>query len=194
MDPFTRKEWYDIKVRWAAPGGGAVRAEPARRAPRHPLAARPRARLAPAPPQAPSMFTHRIAGKTPVTRTGGTHVASESLKGRVFTVRCVRRPAARPQAATSGACCRCHPPPSAPSYPRIPLSSRRPPLSFCASSLADLQGSEDMDYRKIKLVGEEVQGKVRPRAVSCAVVVVLSFGRPRATPRSAPPLPPRSCC
>ena len=60
------------------------------------------------------MFTHRIAGKTPVTRTGGTHVASDSLKGRVFTV-----------------------------------------------SLADLQGSEDMDYRKIKLVGEEVQGKVR---------------------------------
>ena len=42
VDPFTRKEWYDIKVRWAAPGGGAVRAEPARRAPRHPLAARPR--------------------------------------------------------------------------------------------------------------------------------------------------------
>jgi hypothetical protein len=25
VDPFTRKEWYDIKVRWAAPGGGAVR-------------------------------------------------------------------------------------------------------------------------------------------------------------------------
>ena len=44
------------------------------------------------------MFTHRIAGKTPVTRTGGTHVASESLKGRVFTVRCAGRPArARPQ-------------------------------------------------------------------------------------------------
>jgi hypothetical protein len=93
------------------------------------------------------MFTHRVSGKTPVTRTSGTHVASESLKGRVFTV-----------------------------------------------SLADLAGSEDLDYRKIKLVGEEVQGKVRPRAVSCAVVVVLSFGRPRATPRSAPPLPPRSCC
>jgi hypothetical protein len=45
--------------------------------------------------------------------------------------------------------------------PHPPLSSS-PPLSFCASSLADLQGSEDMDYRKIKLVGEEVQGKVRP--------------------------------
>lgn len=74
IDPFTRKEWYDIK--------------------------------------APSMFTNRIAGKTPVTRTTGTKVASESLKGRVFTL-----------------------------------------------SLADLQGSDDMDYRKIKLVGEEVQGK-----------------------------------
>ena len=62
--------------------------------------------------KAPSMFTHRVSGKTPVTRTSGTHVASESLKGRVFTV-----------------------------------------------SLADLAGSEDLDYRKIKLVGEEVQGK-----------------------------------
>ena len=62
--------------------------------------------------KAPSMFTNRIAGKTPVTRTTGTKVASESLKGRVFTL-----------------------------------------------SLADLQGSDDMDYRKIKLVGQEVQGK-----------------------------------
>ena len=53
--------------------------------------------------KAPSMFTHRVSGKTPVTRTSGTHVASESLKGRVFTV-----------------------------------------------SLADLAGSEDLDYRKIK--------------------------------------------
>jgi small subunit ribosomal protein S3Ae len=74
VDPFTRKEWYDIK--------------------------------------APSMFTHRMAGKTPVTRTTGTKVASESLKGRVFTV-----------------------------------------------SLADLQKADDLDFRKIKLVGEEVQGK-----------------------------------
>jgi small subunit ribosomal protein S3Ae len=74
IDPFTRKEWYDIK--------------------------------------APAMFTHRVAGKTPVTRTTGTKVASESLKGRVFTV-----------------------------------------------SLADLQKADDLDYRKVKLVGEEVQGK-----------------------------------
>jgi len=73
-DPFTRKEWYDIK--------------------------------------APSMFVNRIAGKTPVTRTTGTKVASDSLKGRVFEV-----------------------------------------------SLADLNSAEDLDYRKIKLVGEEVQGK-----------------------------------
>lgn len=73
-DPFTRKDWYDIK--------------------------------------APSMFTQRVAGKTPVTRTTGLKVASDSLKGRVFTV-----------------------------------------------SLADLQSQEDLDYRKIKLVGEEVQGK-----------------------------------
>lgn len=73
-DPFTRKEWYDVK--------------------------------------APSMFVNRLAAKSPVTRTTGTKVASEAIKGRVFTV-----------------------------------------------SLADLNKAEDMDYRKIKLVGEEVQGK-----------------------------------
>ena len=73
-DPFTRKEWYDIK--------------------------------------APTSFVNRVCGKTPVTRTTGTKVASESLKGRVFEV-----------------------------------------------SLADLNSAEDLDYRKIKLVGEEVQGK-----------------------------------
>lgn len=47
-DPFTRKEWYDIK--------------------------------------APTMFNTRVAGTTPVTKTTGTKVASESLKGRVFTL------------------------------------------------------------------------------------------------------------
>jgi len=73
-DPFSRKEWYDIK--------------------------------------APSMFVNRVAGKTPVTRTTGTKVATEALKGRVFQV-----------------------------------------------SLADLNSAEDLDYRKISLVGEEVQGK-----------------------------------
>jgi small subunit ribosomal protein S3Ae len=73
-DPFTRKEWYDIK--------------------------------------APIMFANRNAGKSPVTRTTGTKVASEAIKGRVFTL-----------------------------------------------SLADLQSAQDLDYRKIKLIGEEVQGK-----------------------------------
>jgi len=46
VDPFTKKEWYDIK--------------------------------------APSNFTVRSCGKTPVTRTTGTRIASEMLKGRVF--------------------------------------------------------------------------------------------------------------
>merc|ERR1711988_302784 len=46
VDPFTKKEWYDIK--------------------------------------APSNFTVRSCGKTPVTRTTGTKIASEMLKGRVF--------------------------------------------------------------------------------------------------------------
>jgi small subunit ribosomal protein S3Ae len=46
IDPFTRKEWYDIK--------------------------------------APSTFNVRNAGKTLITRTTGTKIASEGLKGRVF--------------------------------------------------------------------------------------------------------------
>jgi len=48
VDPFTKKEWYDIK--------------------------------------APSNFTVRSCGKTPVTRTTGTKIASEQLKGRVFEI------------------------------------------------------------------------------------------------------------
>jgi len=46
VDPFTKKEWYDIK--------------------------------------APSNFSVRCCGKTPVTRTTGTKIDSEMLKGRVF--------------------------------------------------------------------------------------------------------------
>jgi len=48
VDPFVKKEWYDIK--------------------------------------APSTFTNRQVGKTAVTKTIGTKIASEALKGRVVTV------------------------------------------------------------------------------------------------------------
>lgn len=48
MDPFLRKEWYDIK--------------------------------------APSVFAVRQVGKTLVSRTVGTKVASDALKGRVYEV------------------------------------------------------------------------------------------------------------
>lgn len=48
VDPFTKKEWYDIR--------------------------------------APMMFNTRSVGKTPVNRTAGTKIASDSLKGRVFEV------------------------------------------------------------------------------------------------------------
>ncbi|KAG5445005.1 40S ribosomal protein S3a [Clonorchis sinensis] len=47
-DPFTKKEWYDIK--------------------------------------APSMFHKRTCARTLVTRTQGTKIASEALKGRVVTL------------------------------------------------------------------------------------------------------------
>jgi len=46
VDPFTKKEWYDIK--------------------------------------APSLFANRSPGKTLITRTQGTKIASAGLKGRIF--------------------------------------------------------------------------------------------------------------
>jgi len=60
--------------------------------------------------RAPIMFDVRNVGKTPVTRTHGTKIASEALKGRVFEI-----------------------------------------------NLADMK-KDDEGYRKIKLIGEEVQG------------------------------------
>ncbi|CAN8269677.1 unnamed protein product [Cochlearia groenlandica] len=48
VDPFSKKDWYDIK--------------------------------------APSIFTNKNVGKTLVTRTQGTKIASEGLKHRVFEV------------------------------------------------------------------------------------------------------------
>merc|ERR1712078_761180 len=48
VDPFTKKDWYDVK--------------------------------------APALFTNTNVGKTLVTRTAGTKIASDGLKGRVFEV------------------------------------------------------------------------------------------------------------
>jgi len=74
VDPFTRKDWFDIK--------------------------------------APSTFENRNVGKTLINRSTGLKNAADGLKGRVVEV-----------------------------------------------SLADLQGSEDHSYRKVKLRVDEVQGK-----------------------------------
>nr|XP_040130748.1 40S ribosomal protein S3a-like [Ictidomys tridecemlineatus] len=73
VDPFSKKDWYDVK--------------------------------------ALAMFNIRNIGKTLVTRTQGTKIASDGLKGRVFEV-----------------------------------------------SLVDLQ-SDEVAFRKFKLITEDVQGK-----------------------------------
>merc|ERR1712007_5872 len=74
VDPFTRKDWFDIK--------------------------------------APSTFENRAVGKTLINKSTGLKNAADGLKGRVVEV-----------------------------------------------CLADLQGSEDHSYRKVKLRVDEVQGK-----------------------------------
>ncbi|ODV94445.1 hypothetical protein PACTADRAFT_51281 [Pachysolen tannophilus NRRL Y-2460] len=74
VDPFTRKDWFDIK--------------------------------------APSTFENRNVGKTLINRSTGLKNAADGLKGRIVEV-----------------------------------------------CLADLQGSEDHSYKKIKLRVDEVQGK-----------------------------------
>ncbi|KAG7697890.1 hypothetical protein KL930_000056 [Ogataea haglerorum] len=74
VDPFTKKEWYDIK--------------------------------------APTTFENRNVGKTLINKSTGLKNAADGLKGRVVEV-----------------------------------------------CLADLQGSEDHSYKKIKLRVDEVQGK-----------------------------------
>ncbi|ODV94186.1 hypothetical protein PACTADRAFT_51066 [Pachysolen tannophilus NRRL Y-2460] len=74
VDPFTRKDWFDIK--------------------------------------APSTFENRNVGKTLINRSTGLKNAADGLKGRIVEV-----------------------------------------------CLADLQGSEDHSYKKVKLRVDEVQGK-----------------------------------
>lgn len=73
IDPFTRKEWYDIK--------------------------------------APNIFSNPKVGKTMVNKTIGKILATDNLKGRIFKV-----------------------------------------------SLADLNKNEDLAYRTINLIAEDVQG------------------------------------
>ncbi|KAF8820253.1 ribosomal protein RPS3A [Cardiosporidium cionae] len=75
IDPYLRKEWYDLR--------------------------------------APALFTVRNFGKTLVTKSAGIKLATDGLRGRVYEV-----------------------------------------------NLADLNSDEDQSFRKMKLICEDIQGKV----------------------------------
>ncbi len=93
------------------------------------------------------MFTNRNVGKTLVTRTTGTKIASEGLKGRVIEASLADLNQAR------GAACR---------PPALPTLVEAPACSLWADALHLLPcGTQDEDqaFRKIKLRIEDVQGK-----------------------------------
>ncbi|KIY97031.1 small subunit ribosomal protein S3Ae [Monoraphidium neglectum] len=109
VDPFSKKDWYDVK--------------------------------------APSMFVVRNVGKTLVTRTQGTKIASDGLKGRVFETSLADlqkqlglwlwQRLLRPQLGLLGAA--------------AALGG--------ASSFGGLAANEEDAYRKMKLRVEDVQGR-----------------------------------
>ena len=136
IDPFTKKEWYDIK--------------------------------------APSNFSVRACGKTPVTRTTGTKIASEMLKGRVFEICLADLNKDEDQA-----------------YRKIKLQCEEVQGKYCLTQFYGLDFTTDKIrsmVRKWQSLIEafvDVKTTVRPRSVP---------GRPAfwGVPAAAPPPPPRA--
>lgn len=94
------------------------------------------------------MFTNRQVGKTLVTRTTGTKIASEGLKGRVIEASLADLNQARGwTGGWSG--------PTLGPEPTKTGTDARPPLPSPRPSAQD----EDQAFRKIKLRIEDVQGK-----------------------------------
>ena len=136
IDPFTKKEWYDIK--------------------------------------APSNFSVRACGKTPVTRTTGTKIASEMLKGRVFEICLADLNKDEDQA-----------------YRKIKLQCEEVQGKYCLTQFYGLDFTTD----KIRSMVRKWQSLIE------AFVDVKTTVRPRSlpgraalwgVPAAAPPPPPRS--
>ena len=140
IDPFTKKEWYDIK--------------------------------------APSNFSVRACGKTPVTRTTGTKIASEMLKGRVFEICLADLNKDEDQA-----------------YRKIKLQCEEVQGKYCLTQFYGLDFTTDKIrsmVRKWQSLIEafvDVKTTVRPRSLPGRAAL---WGVPAAAPRRrrAPPPPP----
>ena len=137
IDPFTKKEWYDIK--------------------------------------APSNFSVRACGKTPVTRTTGTKIASEMLKGRVFEICLADLNKDEDQA-----------------YRKIKLQCEEVQGKYCLTQFYGLDFTTDKIrsmVRKWQSLIEafvDVKTTVRPRSVPGRA----AFCVPAAAPPPPPPPPP----
>ena len=65
VDPFTKKEWYKVNYLWS----------------RDPSISTQNFQI-----KAPSVFKNRNIGQTLVTRSAGTELAADGLRGRVYEV------------------------------------------------------------------------------------------------------------
>ena len=98
--------------------------------------------------QAPSMFSVRNCGKTLVSRTQGTKIATEELKGRVLEVADRHQSGAWVERRWEVKCKMLE-------VPKCQKDSE----SLTQVNLADLNNDEDQASKKIRLCIEEVQGR-----------------------------------